>query len=104
MPLSKKRNRDRMRALRATCVQPSPVQPEAQGVKNKTIANLCQMVKNIENRDKVPQRPLGEASLPLYNPSIHKPGDRVLMKPLYGKRLVETVIPMLDADGNPMPE
>jgi len=36
----------------------------------------------------------------------YKPGDRVLVKPLYGrsKKLVEVTIPQLDADGNPIPE
>ena len=43
-------------------------------------------------------------AVPLYNPAIHRPGDRVLIKPTYGKRLVETVIPILDADGNSIPE
>lgn len=38
----------------------------------------------------------------LYNPIEHRPGDRVLVK--RGKRLIETVIPELDADGNPMPD
>jgi len=36
----------------------------------------------------------------LYNPSIHKAGDRVLIR--QGKKLVETVIPELDADGYPI--
>ncbi len=41
--------------------------------------------------------------IPLYNPAIHKPGDRVLVKPAYGKRLVTVIIPDLDVDGNPIP-
>ena len=38
----------------------------------------------------------------LYNPTQHRIGDRVLI--YRGKRLVETVIPELDADGNPIYE
>lgn len=40
--------------------------------------------------------------VPLYNPLNHKIGDRVLIQ--RGKRMVETVIPELDADGNPIPD
>ena len=39
--------------------------------------------------------------LQLYNPAIHKVGDRVLVQK--GKRLVEAVVPELDADGHPVP-
>ena len=39
--------------------------------------------------------------LQLYNPAIHKAGDRVLMQK--GKRLVEAIVPELDADGRPIP-
>ncbi len=35
--------------------------------------------------------------IPLYNPQIHRAGDRVMVQK--GKRLIETVIPELDADG-----
>lgn len=40
-------------------------------------------------------------AIPVYNSAIHKAGDRVLVP--RGKRLVETVIPELDADGQPIP-
>ena len=73
-------------------------------VRPQTIDKLRQTIRTIENKDRVSHRQPGEASLPLYNPAIHKSGDKVLVKPLYGKKLVETVIPLLDADGNPMPE
>ena len=39
--------------------------------------------------------------IPLYNPSIHKAGDRVLVNS--GEKLIGVVIPELDGDGNPMP-
>ena len=39
---------------------------------------------------------------PLYNPyKKYKAGDRVMVK--WGKRLVETIIPEVDADGNAIP-
>ena len=43
----------------------------------------------------------GDYTIPLYNPADHKAGDRVLVR--QGKRLVETIIPELDAEGNPIP-
>jgi len=39
--------------------------------------------------------------LPLYNPHIHKPGDKVLMRGPTGK-LVVIEVPELDEDGNPI--
>ena len=38
--------------------------------------------------------------LQLYNPTIHKSGDKVLISK--GKRLVEAVVPVIDADGHPI--
>ena len=40
---------------------------------------------------------------PIYNPAIHRPGDKVMMRSPYNRKLIETVIPELDADGNPVP-
>lgn len=42
----------------------------------------------------------GFFTVPLYNPAIHKAGDRVLV--WRGNHLVETIIPELDADGQPI--
>ena len=39
--------------------------------------------------------------LELYNPAVNKAGDRVLV--CRGKKLIETVVPELDADGNSIP-
>ena len=39
--------------------------------------------------------------LPLYNPAVHKAGDKVLIR--QGKRLVEMVVPEMDVDGNLIP-
>ena len=44
------------------------------------------------------------STVPLYNPSVHKAGDRVLVSSPYNRKLIETVIPELDAGGQPMPE
>ena len=41
-----------------------------------------------------------QPNVPLYNPMSHRAGDRVLVQ--RGKRLVDIVIPELDADGNPI--
>ena len=38
--------------------------------------------------------------VPLYDPSIHKPGDRVMIKSPYSKKMQEIVIPLVDADGH----
>ena len=42
-----------------------------------------------------------DAKLSLYNSSINKAGDRVLVR--QGKRLVEAIVPELDGDGNQLP-
>lgn len=39
--------------------------------------------------------------IPLYNPAIHKAGDRVLVRK--GKKLVEAIVPEIDADGQVIP-
>ena len=50
-------------------------------------------------KDQGNYKPVKTQSIPMYNASVHKPGDRVLM--YQGNRLVEIVIPRLDADMNP---
>ncbi len=39
--------------------------------------------------------------LPLYNPMVHKPGDKVMV--YQEKRLVSVVVPEVDADGHSIP-
>ena len=58
---------------------------------------LHQTIKSIEDRG----LPEWDGKTPLYNPVVHGPGDRVMVK--YGNKLVETVIPELDAGGQPVP-
>lgn len=47
-------------------------------------------------------QPHVQPTIPLYDPTRHKAGDRVLVQSPHSKRLVETVIPTLDADGHPI--
>lgn len=35
-------------------------------------------------------------TIPVYDPAIHKEGDRVMVR--RGKRLVETIVPMIEAE------
>ncbi len=55
---------------------------------------LRRVIKTIEDKKVLTK------SAPIFDPYVHKPGDRVQR----GKRLIETVIPTLDADGQPIPE
>ena len=50
---------------------------------------------------KTPRIVTERVTVPIYNPAIHKAGDRVMVR--RGGRLIETVIPELDAEGNAMP-
>ena len=43
-----------------------------------------------------------ESTIPIYNPDIHKVGDRVLIR--QGKGLIEVIVPEIDAEGRPIPE
>ena len=43
-----------------------------------------------------------QSNIPVYDATKHRAGDRVLVSK--GNRLVETVIPTLDGDGNPIYE
>jgi len=81
--------RNYMRARRS--VKPNMLNP----VKPK-LGELRQLIKSIESN------PLGKTTLPLYNPAIHKVGEVVLVQ--RGKRLIQTTIPLLDADGQPVPD
>ena len=93
MPLSRARDRERKRIARAS-VQPkvlNPVQPKY------IIAGLEIEGNRILGCTKVVQPTA-------YNPAIHRTGDRVLIKPLYGKKPVEVTIPEVDADGYPIPD
>jgi len=38
--------------------------------------------------------------IPLYNPGVHKSGDKVLIK--RGKQMVEAIVPEIDAEGRPI--
>ena len=100
MPLSKKRNKERMRAARS--VQPAcnlarnnPVQPKPNNPvqpKQAKLAELRELISGV----KVQPGPAPEV-IPCYNPRVHRPGDRVLFK---GH---EVIVPEVDAEGNIIP-
>ena len=75
MPLSKERNRERMRQART--VQPA-VQPII-------------VSSSVQPND----------DIPWYNPTVHRSGDKVKVQS--GRGYVVTTIPELDADGHPVP-
>lgn len=90
MPLSKARNRERMRQIR---LHKDPVQPTIAGLKIEGNRILGCTTLSVQPKE----------TIPIYNPTTHKAGDRVLVKPLYGKRLIEVTIPERDADGYLIP-
>lgn len=102
MPLSKKRNRERMRKVRATCVQPKsvhqkniPVQPNQEVLKQLRELMQSKSSPDIQQRGATPL-------WPKYDPAIHKPGDTVLVQ--RGKRWLPYLIPELDGGGQPVPD
>ena len=84
--------REYMKGYRSNMLRPikTPLRPDV-----KTQLKSLKMEGNrILGLTKTAEKP------PLYNPAIHRVGDRVLIKPPHGKRLIETIIPKIDADGN----
>jgi len=96
MPLSRKKDRERKRQsrLESKDVQPKVILPGLVIEGNKIIG--VQPKSNLNTEERV--------NIPIYNPAIHRPGDRVRIKSQYSKRLIEIVIPEMDAGGCPMPE
>lgn len=88
--------REYMRKRRGSNIKPvlDPVRPTV-----RPIPGLKMDGKRIIGVNKRIPAPIQEG-IPLYNPSIHGPGDRVMVKSPYSKKMVLTVIPMLDDDGN----
>ncbi len=78
---------------------------EAQGIKvegNRIV--IVSKQSPIVKSENVTQTEPTQPNLPIcdeYNFKQFKPGDKVLMR--RGKRLIEAVIPELDAEGNPIP-
>lgn len=108
MPLSKARDRGRKRLIRREYQWRK--RGSKQGLNNgskhhvKThleAQGLTLEANRIVSAKKGSVFPSESIRVPLYNPSVHKPGDRVLIKPPYSKKLIEMTIPNLDADGNP---
>lgn len=86
MPLSRARMRERKKRDRA-------VKP-----KQETLGALRKLIESKSGFDNTNVKP----ELPIYNPAIHRAGDRVLVQ--RGKKLIETVIPEIDGGGNPIPD
>jgi len=106
MPLSKKRDRERKRLFRLENkkIQPKslyPVQPN--DMKSKLAAQGIGLDGNrilgLTSKDVQPKE-----TIPIYNPAMHKAGDRVLVRPPYSKKLIEVTIPEVDMDGNAIPD
>ncbi len=100
MPLSKKRNKERMRLLRDN-VQPAcnlntpqNVQPNEVDNKSQRLALAREVLKNVQSANTLME-------LPIYNPTLHRSGDKVRIFQ-FGKWRAIT-IPELDKDGYPIP-
>lgn len=107
MPLSKAKDRERWHRRK---LQPNsnldlkqPLQPNSlRALQPKLGAAGLKLEGNKIVGVVKPMSNLTVRPVPLYNPSIHKPGDRVMVRSPYNKKLIETVIPEIDADGNPI--
>ncbi len=106
MPLSKKKDKARKRLERAIeVVQPKSnlltVQPDT--LKQEKLTMLREIIANPDalKSKSSPLKSLSSSRVPLYNPRIHKQGDVVRMRAGNGK-LIEIVVPELDAEGNPV--
>ena len=104
MPLSKKRNRERMREKRATQVQPKAVQPDEPTLETKLSKAGLKVGKGGKlDLTGLTTRPLKEdvnGNVPMYDRTVHVPGDKVMVK--RAGRLIETTVP--DADGQVIPD
>jgi len=124
MPLSKKRDRERKRAIAKARLdsnleipptfQPSrPPERATEGLSGHSLYDSTPRPGREPDREKLAAlrelmtlaRPKQGASVPnavpLYNPAVHRAGDRVRV--LQHGRMIETVIPNLDVDGQPIP-
>ena len=71
---------------------------ELQGLAGKKSVNAFIKDKVVGYLEKVRSVHQGVHTIPIYNPKVHKAGDRVLVRK--GKSLIEMTVPILDADGN----
>jgi len=96
MPLSKAKNRERMRLARL--VQPKPVhlvQPNESQIEGPKAVQPRVLDLGVVQPNET--KLASVQPIPIYNPSIHRAGDTVMVQ--RGKRLIQTTIPELDADG-----
>ena len=105
MPLSKARMRQRKKLDRLN-VKPMSNLNKLEYVKPKIEGLVIEGNRIIAVKPKyepLPNCPNGRHRiLTEYNKHEFSPGDRVLVKK--GKRLVETVVPVIDGEGNSIPE
>jgi len=94
MPLSKARNRERMRQSR---LHKPNVQP-----KQVKISELRELIASKQTNSRLHNEPV-QPNLPIYRAGErYEAGQHILVQ--RGKKLVETVVPELDADGHPVPD
>jgi hypothetical protein len=67
---------------------------------------IISYLKWLDKKPEVPEHlhttGISNATTPIYDPTVHKPGDKVLRR--VGKKLVPCIVPRLDASGNPIPD
>ena len=99
MPLSKKRNKARMRVIRATQILSQPVQPNKGDRLPKARAVLASAVQPKTDTLRSKSSPIKQQSntrIPLYNWQVHRPGDKVIID---GQVVT---VPEMDMDGDPL--
>ncbi len=69
--------------------------------KQKLLTELREKISKIEKNPYTPETMTLTMSLPAYDPTIHKVGDKVRIQG-FGKRWKAIVVPEIDADGHPI--
>ena len=105
MPLSKSRDRERKR--QAKKIQPNSNLIIPPAFQPKPAKPFQPSTPRIPGLTMVGNRIIGVQPkadiIPVYNPSIHGPGDVVMMRSPYSRKMIKTTIPSLDAEGQPIP-
>lgn len=100
MPLSKKRMRERKQQDRmSNLVKPKPLYPaRPDDMESRLKAQGFALDGNRSRFDRTDVKPK-PTRLPLYNPRVHKTGDRVRMP-----SGIEVIVPELDEEGMAIPD
>ena len=103
MPLSKRRKAEYDRLRRLSSLPNSlPSTPSSLPRLQNSLPKLDEiqgLINSIHQKHKQTEAPLDLP--PFYDPNFHRPGDTVRVR--RGKRVLTTVIPELDAEGNTIP-